>query len=171
LAQIIFHKGAQPFLLHADRARQAMAGLDLVQHRTIAFQTEIGKTQALVTREAGHFLEKLTLAHRGRGETIAVLGQGGAGIEFWGMGSSFLRCDIGGRLGAPAGFAAPQNFCDLDMAGRSRFGDRNGAVKALFCPAFGTFAYFLCGIGRSAQFRLPGVGGAAITPALGANWM
>jgi len=30
-------------------------------------------------------------------------------------------------------------------------------------------AYFLCGVGCGAQFRLPGVGGAAITPALGAT--
>jgi len=40
--------------------------------------------------------------------------------------------------------------------------------EPLFCTAFASPAYFLCGTGGFAQFRLPGVEAAAITPALGA---
>jgi hypothetical protein len=43
-----------------------------------------------------------------------------------------------------------------------------GPELTLANPCFVDRAYFLCGVGPFAQFRLPGVGAAAITPALGA---
>src|SRR6478609_7617895 len=89
-----------------------------------------------------------------------------------GMGNSFFALrQLGKILGATQLRRAAKTFCDVPMAAAMRFHDAELTPPGRhFLSYFRAFAYFLCGIHRAAQFRLPGGGAAAITPALGANF-
>src|SRR3954470_9341245 len=104
LGQIIFHKTPQPFLLHADQARQTLAVLHFFHRLAIALQPAIGEAQAFVADETGHLLEQQPLAFSGPCEAIAQLGEGGADIGIVRHGTSYCAAygkDCGFRRVSP----------------------------------------------------------------------
>src|SRR5215472_6326893 len=73
LADIVLHEIAQPFLLHAYQAGDAMTVLHPVQRLAVALKPEIDEAQAFVLREQAHFLNQRALAFGGVRQGFAEL--------------------------------------------------------------------------------------------------
>jgi len=94
LAGIILQEIAQPFLLHPDQPRNALATLQLVQRAAIALQPQIGEEQAFVLGKDAHVLGQLAMALGRLGHRLAELGNDMVGI--WRIGHGEGSFGLGG---------------------------------------------------------------------------